>query len=906
MRTLLAGIISISLIAAEQKGVVRFGGLPVPGATVRASQGDQSASTITAPDGSYVLDLAGGPWTLEVSLTGFETIRRDTPGDFELKMLPLSAIPAAPPPPSPVAVAAEAKPAAKPGVKRDGPDLAEMTQRAVDSFLINGSAINGAASPFAQAAAFGNNRRNQRGQYNGSLGLILGNSALDARPYSLTGQDTPRPGYTNMTGLLNFGGPLKLTRRIRPNVTLNYQWTRNRNVNTQSGLVPTHEQRSAANIVPQAQRLLALYPLPNFNDNPRYNYQVPIVRAAHDDSLQTRFNQRIKRQNQLLGNFSFQSVRADAPTLFQFLDTTSSLGVNAGLNWFRLIRPGFFANIGLQYSRSAQRVTPYFANRNNVAEEAGIGGTFDQPDYWGPPTLVFAGGISPLTTAQFARNRNQTGGLSADINWNRGSHSVTFGGSFRRQQFNILSQEDPRGTFTFTGANDFGDFLAGRPAASAIAYGNADKYLRATLYDGYVADDWRLKPGFTLNLGLRYDYASPTTERQGRLVNLNGYTPYTSAQPFAPDRNNFSPRLGLAWRPWPANSTVIRAGYGIYYDTSVYQPIALQMAQQPPLSNTLRIQSPNLTLAQGFTAPAATFRNTFAADPHFRVGYAQSWQASVQRDLPRSFVVIATYQGAKGTRAQQQILPNTFPNAECLNCGFAYLMSNGNSIRHAGLLELRRRLKAGFTSTLNYTWAKSIDNAALGGRNQSAPMIAQNWLDLRAERGLSVFDQRHVVSWSTQYTTSMRAKLRALREWTVTSALGYATGQPLNPLYVAAVRGTGVTNTIRPDYTGANPYDAPPGAFLNRNAFTAPAPGRWGNAGRNSLTGPSGLTWNAAAARTIRLSDRFSADLRIEANNVMNHPVFPSWNAIVTSAQFGLPTNANQMRNVQSTVRVRF
>jgi hypothetical protein len=152
----------------------------------------------------------------------------------------------------------------------------------------------------------------------------------------------------------------------------------------------------------------------------------------------------------------------------------------------------------------------------------------------------------------------------------------------------------------------------------------------------------------------------------------------------------------------------------------------------------------------------------------------------------------------------------------------------------------------------------------------------------------------------------MRVRFRALREWTVTSALGYATGQPLNPLFVTAVRGTGVTNVVRPDVTGAPLYDAPPGAYLNRAAFAAPAPGRWGNAGRNSITGPSGLTLNASAARTVRLSDRFSLDVRVDATNVMNHPVFPSWNAIVTSAQFGLPNNANPMRSVQSTVRVRF
>ena len=925
------------LLAADHQGQVRFNTLPVPGATVTAKQGERAQSTITNPDGSYHLDLTGGPWTIEVALTGFATERREiatsTKTEFDLKMLSLGTIPAQQPTPAPAPTQTTTP---KP---RSGPDLAEMTQRAVDSFLINGSTTNGAASPFSQSGAFGNNRRNQRGQYNGSLGWIMGNSALDARPYSLTGQNTLRPAYLNGQGLASFGGPLKL-RRWKPNVILNYQWTRNRNVSTQSGLVPNTNERGgifpspvrdplsgapfasntvpASRISPQARTLLALYPQPNAPA--RYNYQVPLVRASHEDSLQSRFNQRIKRQNQLLGNFSFQSVRAGAPTLFQFLDTSRSLGLNAGLTWFRLFRPGFYGTFGAQFSRLNARLQPYFADRANIAREAGINGTYDAPAYWGPPTLTFAGGISPLIDGAYSRTRNQTAGANADIGWNRAAHNVTFGGSFRRQQFNVLAQEDARGSFTFTGAaagNDFAGFLLGLPDASAIAYGNADKYLRATLLDGYVADDWRLKPGFTLNLGLRYEYASPVSERQGRLVNLAlapsfaSAAPNVTGQPFQPDRNNFAPRLALAWRPWAANSTLIRAGYGIYYDTSVYQPIALQMAQQSPLSNTLRVQSTAanpLTLARGFNAPAALLRNTFAVDPFFRVGYSQNWQASLQGDLPRSFVLIATYQGGKGTRAQQQILPNTFPGSECGGCpaGFAYLMSNGNSIRHAGQFELRRRLKAGFTSTLNYTWAKSIDNAALGGRNQSLALTAQNWLNLRAERGLSVFDQRHLINWQTQYTTPMRANWRALREWTMASTLGYGTGQPLNPLYAAAVRGTGVTNTIRPDYTGQPLYQAQAGAFLNRAAFTAPAAGQWGNAGRNSITGPAGFTLNASAARTIRLSDRFSLDARLDAGNVLNHPVFPSWNAVVTSAQFGLPTNANAMRSLQSTLRVRF
>ena len=104
-----------------------------------------------------------------------------------------------------------------------------------------------------------------------------------------------------------------------------------------------------------------------------------------------------------------------------------------------------------------------------------------------------------------------------------------------------------------------------------------------------------------------------------------------------PDKHGFEPRIALRLAAHPGSSLVVRGGYGVYYDTSVYQPIAIQMAQQSPLSKSLSVQNSAanpLTLANGFNAPPNITTNTFAIDPNFRVGYAQNWQLSVQRDLP--------------------------------------------------------------------------------------------------------------------------------------------------------------------------------------------------------------------------------------------------------------------------------
>jgi len=280
----------------------------------------------------------------------------------------------------------------------------------------------------------------------------------------------------------------------------------------------------------------------------------------------------------------------------------------------------------------------------------------------------------------------------------------------------------------------------------------------------------------------------------------------------------------------------------------------------------------------------------------------------------------AIYQGIKGTHALQQILPHTFaPGGSplCGSCpsGYAYLLSGGNSTRQSGSVMLRRRLHNGFTASLNYTYSKSIDDAALAGQNQGGTLIAQNWLNLEAERALSNFDQRHLLQLNGQYTSGMGLKGGTLmngwkgpllKDWTFASTLNLGSGRPLNPVYTALAAGSGVSGTIRPDFTGADLYAASGGLFLNKAAFAAPLPGHFGNAGRNSITGPNTFSLNASLARTFRMSDRLNADLRFDANNVLNHVIMTSWVTAVNNLQFGLPSSFQQMRNMTMTLRMRF
>ena len=472
-----------------------------------------------------------------------------------------------------------------------------------------------------------------------------------------------------------------------------------------------------------------LFPLPNFSTPGAYNYQVPLVGVSHQDSLQSRLSQNIDRKNQIFGNLAFQSTRQDNPNVFGFLDTTDTLGLTASASWFHRFGQGFFGTFGYQFSRYSTDLTPYFENRQNLSGAAGIAGNDQNPLDFGPPGLVFSSGIQSLSDSEQAINHNETNAVSATFFWNRARHNFQFGGDFKKQQFNLLGQQNGRGTFTFTGAatgSDFADFLRGVPDAASVAFGNADKYFRDNLYDAFFTDDWRISSAFTLNAGMRWEYGSPITELFGRLVNLDVVPGFAAEAPVVasnptgaltgqrypdslihPDKRAFEPRVAIAWRPLPASSLVIRAGYGVYYDTSVYQTLATQMAQQFPLSKSLTVQNTAtnpLTLANGFNAPPASTPNTFGIDPNFRPGYAQNWTLSVQRDLPGSLQMTATYLGIKGTHGTQEFLPNTYPLGAVNPCpacaaGYEYVTSNGNSHREAGSIQLRRRLHSGFTAS---------------------------------------------------------------------------------------------------------------------------------------------------------------------------------------------------------------
>ena len=324
-------------------------------------------------------------------------------------------------------------------------DNADDAAGAADGFLINGSMNNGAASPFAQARAFGNNRPGGRALYTGGIGLLSSHSALDADPYSFSSRSTQKPNYNDVQFVANIGGPLRLPRvRNDPNAFLGYQHIEDHGTTMQSGLVPTVAERAgdfsqsrnlfgqpvqlidpatgqpfASNRIPggrlspAALSLLGYYPLPNAPLANGFNYQLPIVVGTQQDSLQGRLSQVVNPRQQLVGSVAYQRTATETSNLFNFVDKATVANTNASLVWTNRLSQFTFMRARYEFTNLATDVTPHFANLVNVSGVAGIMGNDQDPTNWGPPALSFTSGLAGLATGNYARNDNRTHGGTA-------------------------------------------------------------------------------------------------------------------------------------------------------------------------------------------------------------------------------------------------------------------------------------------------------------------------------------------------------------------------------------------------------------------------------------------------------------------------------------------------------------
>ena len=814
----------------------------------------------------------------------------------------------------------------------------------------------------------GNRRNAQRNQIRGSVFYTARNSALDAAPFSINGQTGTKAAYAQNRYGFNLGGPLEIPKLFRAQntfFTINYNGNLSRNGNSIVSTVPTLAERGGdfagfasiidptsklpfvsnriAQINPIAQGLLAFIPTPN-QPGVINNYRLVTSVPNNNQNMNIRVNQTLSRRDQLSFGVGWQTRDAQNIQNFGFIDPSSGKGINATVNYRHTYGAGKFQSLTGSFNRNSNLTTPFFANGANVAAQLGIQGASSNPSNFGPPNLSFTN-FAGLSDGSPSQSAVYSFGFNEIFSIRHAKHNWSMGGGYTRNFNNTVTDSNGRGTFTFTGAAsgvDFADFLLGLPQSNSIRFGSSNTYFRSNSFNLFMQDDYRMTNNLTLNLGLRYEYFAPWHEKYGRIANLviapnfTGASVVTPAQNILPggliqpDRNNLGPRLALAWKPRAKKSQVVRVGYGIYYNPGVYNQFASRLSAQPPFAQSTSIITSianPLTLASGLTVTPAgkTILNTFAVNPNYRSMYAQSWNINLQSNLPGTLVAELSYLGTKGTRLDIQEAPNQAAPGDSATAqlrqpignatNFTYETPDGNSIYHAAQARLTRRFRKGLSGNLLYIFAKSIDNSStLGGAGNS---VAQNFLNLAAERGLSSFDRRHsftsnfVVTSPIGGTSSLLAKNKtlsaALKDWTLSPAITLQSGTPLTARVLGTrsdVAGTGVIGSGRADATGL-PIDSGSG-FFNTAAFTATLAGPYGSAGRNTITGPGTFTTNLSLQRTLTLRERLRLNIRMDANNATNHVNITGLGTVVNSLNYGVASSAGGMRNLSVTLRFNF
>ncbi|HEV2494902.1 MAG TPA: TonB-dependent receptor [Terriglobia bacterium] len=849
-------------------------------------------------------------------------------------------------------------------------------------------------------------RRPRANRLRGNVFERYSNSALDARPYALNAAPSPQIASHSEQAGFAVGGPLVIPKIYhgadKTSFFVHYNLQRSRNPFDNFATVPTLAERAgdfSQTVIPSgplAGTVAAIYDPQSNPLGPRTafpNNQIPTARLDPaavallkyiptpnlPGSVQNFHLREALQSNsdRAMGRIGHQISDKDSVNVFYFFNSARSLGVssfpeltssrsvrsqNLNLGESHTFSPHVINSITVNFNRQRVLTLNPFAFQQDIASQLGIQGVSTNPFDWGIPIVGFTN-FNGLNDTIPSLVRNQTVRALDFVTWNAGKHNLRFGGEIRRVQDNTLTDPDARGTFTFTGYTtsnftasgapvagtgfDFADFLLGLPQTTSVRFGTSSNYLRSWVYSGFVQDDWRASSRLTFNLGLRYEYFQPFTEKYGHLSDLAiapNYATVGVVTGLAPDGfpaslirgapKNLAPRLGLAYRPWSSHQFVVRAGFGIFYDGSIFNRLTPNLTDQPPFaeaSTLLTSATQVLTLENGFPVIASNVaRNTYAVDPNFKAPYGESWNFSMEDQIVRDVILSVGYVGTKGTHLDLLLAPTTAfaltgaaANASQKALAFTYETSGADSIYNGLQVSLRRQFHNGFSLSGNYTYSKSIDDASsVGGVGN---IVAQNFLDLQAERGLSTFDMRHNfrMNYNYEFPFGDRKRYlnrgggmaRVLGNWQLA---GYGTIQSGTP-FTARLLGNQSNNTgagpffaNRPDATG-QPV-ALTGSqqstllFFNTAAFALPPPGEFGNAGRDTISGPHNISFNTSLDRHIDINREKGVrlDFRIEANNIFNTPNFGSLATVINATNFGRVLSVRGMRTVDASLRLRF
>jgi len=560
--------------------------------------------------------------------------------------------------------------------------------------------------------------------------------------------------------------------------------------------------------------------------------------------------------------------------------------------------------------------------------------------------------------------------IDEKLTWLRGRHSLT-AGAYYLHRLHLVRAEFWTSGFTvfvpaFTG-NAMADFLLGQPVVFQQNSTLEDDML-ANEYAFFVQDDFKIRPNLTLNLGLRYEFNPPWYHRYDRVSNILFSNRVSTTFPNAPpglvvpgdpgvprglrpsDKNNFAPRVGLAWDPKGDGKTSVRAGYGVFYVIGPGAVIQDFMHEAPPWTLPLSFfphsfSDPyfgrtdpfpyRVNLGSEVDFPPERFPiQGFSVNPNFRDGYIQQFNLNVQRQLGKNIFAQVGYVGRVGrklyalregnqaifrpgaTDADAQERRRFFPQ---FYGSIATLNSDTNSSYNSLQVFLDKRFANGYTFQVAYTFSKSIDEAsAFQFDSQNGVQDPNN---ISAERGLSDYDQRHILSvngiWEVPFLKGRGALTALLGGWQITGTTRIASGTPYTVLtgFDRALVGPSFygnqtpqrPNVIgQPDLSSDRPRSEIVTRYFNTSAFALPPEGQIGNLGRNALIGPGFSRTDLALMKQFYLKELGRIQFRAEVFNLFNQVNFDNPDATFISPAFGQIVSAKDARIVQFGLRFDF
>jgi hypothetical protein len=831
-------------------------------------------------------------------------------------------------------------------------------------------------NPGAQVNVVSNSGSNT---LHGSAFEFFRNAGLDARNFFAPATE-PKPKYIRNQFGGSVGGPIKVDRTF---FFTDYEGTRSREGITRVANVPTAQERTgdfseslfgvpldpftgqpfAQGRIPGfrindvGRSIAALYPLPNRNV-PFQNFVSSPTQSDDNDSFDVRIDHRLKDRIDLAFRYSygdrslFEPFTGPSFSLVPgFGDTVNRRSQNFMSALTFLLTPNLVNETRLAFSRVASSVIQQASQLNS---NVGLPTVSPMPRDAGLSFTTITG-FSPLGDEGNNPQNSVTNvyQILNNASYAHGSQVLKFGSDIRISQQNAFRDVESRGRLQFSPfgqitGNALGDLLLGFPLLTSIARVDNPQHIRTQSYNFFINDSFRIRRNLTLIGGLRYEFNTPAVDAQDRanVYDINSGTLVqvgTNGVPrsgFEADKNNFAPRVGFAWTIGSSQKTVLRGGYGVYFDQAPFAPAEALYFNSPYFDNNIFFSLPGLplTLDNPFPSffPFPLPDSALALQRDLRTGYMQHWNVNIERQVGDKTIFEIAYVGSKGTKLltardinqpQPNVLPPGLPVVPRPNPRFDdinLLESRANSNYHALQMRFQQRLSQGLSALVSYTWSKSIDDASNFFSSTGDPSFPQNSYNLGAERGRSNFDVPHRLSASYSYIFPVGKGRRYVANsgWLTTLLTGWETygiitlqsGRPFTVALLPDIDNSGTGRSIlgfgandRPN-VAASPdlSNRTPERWFNTAAFVFPARGTFGNAGRNIVDGPGYQNVNFSLVKNTQIVEELNLQFRAEFFNLFNHPNFNLPDSFLGSPTFGRISSASEPRHIQFGVKLLF